>query len=243
MAAKVLGTSTQRLHRIIEIFKAHGMDGVKAKNLPSSHANFKPLVLTQDQVDFICSKAVLKQQATMTLLERAAAFNEKWKDKGCNLTAKDIAEFYKGHGITLQRLVTHVGPPIPNHTKMVEQKDKIEFAQRRLLYLQNQGYDIFQLDEAVFSKSVTQLCAWAPKNEPLTWDYKKGKSPDYVAVCGIISARLGKVYMNCKYGSFTQEDIISTLILVKQILPKGYKWGLFMDNASYHGTLSVTNWC
>lgn len=31
----------------------------------------------------------------------------------------------------------------------------IEFAQKRFIYLQNKGYDIFQLDESVFVKGNT----------------------------------------------------------------------------------------
>ena len=49
--------------------------------------------------------------------------------------------------------------------------------------------------------------------------------------------------MNVQYGSFTAEDIISTLILVKQNLPRGYKWSLFMDNASIHTKRIVPEWC
>lgn len=49
--------------------------------------------------------------------------------------------------------------------------------------------------------------------------------------------------MNCKYGAFDNLAIRSTLILVKQNLPAGYKWALYMDNATIHGTDNVMDWC
>ena len=52
---------------------------------------------------------------------------------------------------------------------MKEQKEQIEHIQKRLIYLQEKGYDIFQLDESVFSKNHTQHYAWAPAGDPLTW--------------------------------------------------------------------------
>ena len=119
-----------------------------------------------------------------------------WGAQGCNLNARDISDFYKGHGITLQRYTSELGPPSKDYKKVQEQVNSIEFAHKRLLYLQNQGYDIFQLDECVFQKNHVFNYAWAPTGRPLTWDWKGIKSPDYVAVCGLISARLGKVYMN-----------------------------------------------
>ena len=119
----------------------------------------------------------------------------------------------------------------------------IEFAQKRLVYLQNKGYDIFQLDECIFQKAHTYNYAWAPVNRPVNWDYKLAKSPDYVAVCGLISGRLGKVFMQGKYGAFDNMAVRSTLILVKQNLPRGYKWGVYMDNASIHGHDNVMAWC
>ena len=80
-------------------------------------------------------------------------------------------------------------------------------------------------------------------NQPLFWDWKQVRSPDYVAVCGLISARLGTVFMNCKYGSFDNESIRKTLALVKRRLPQGHKWALFMDNATIHVHGNVMAWC
>ena len=177
--------------------------------------NTRLLNVTQAQIEWMCGKQVLTEDATLSLLQRAIKYNEKWKAQNANLTPRDISAFYKGAGITLQRFTHALGPPTPTKEKMKEQKEHIEHAQKRLLYVQDKGHDIFELDESVFSKSTTQHYAWAPKGDPIHWDYKKGKAPDYVAVCGVISARLGKVLMNCQYGSFTAEDIISTLILVK----------------------------
>ena len=49
--------------------------------------------------------------------------------------------------------------------------------------------------------------------------------------------------MNLKYGAFDNHDIRSTLILVKNTLPQGYKWGIYLDNASVHVHDNVMSWC
>lgn len=64
-----------------------------------------------------------------------------------------------------------------------------------------------------------------------------------MACCGLISGRLGKVYMNCQYGAFTNETIKTTMILTKQALPNGYKWAVYMDNATTHVHNNVMAWC
>ena len=112
MAAKALGTTVWKLTRIIETFKAKGMEGVKERNLPHVISrNPKNLGLTSHQLMVICSKPQLQEVATMSLVERAAFYNEHWKEQGCNINAKDLSEFYKGAGITLQRFVHALGPP------------------------------------------------------------------------------------------------------------------------------------
>ena len=46
---------------------------------------------------------------------------------------------------------------------MADQKSRIEYAQKTILYWRGKGYDIMQLDEAVFNKDDCQSYAWAPK--------------------------------------------------------------------------------
>ena len=49
--------------------------------------------------------------------------------------------------------------------------------------------------------------------------------------------------MHCKYGSFENNDIKTTLILTKQSLPRGYKWAIYIDNAAIHLHENVMSWC
>lgn len=99
-----------------------------------------------------------------------------------------------------------------------------------------------QLDEAVFNKADCETYAWAPTGRPLVWDYKKIKSLEYVAVCALISANYGKAFVDCKYDSYTIVSILRVLNMAKKALPPGYKWGVFMDNASYHNNGDVKAW-
>ena len=241
-AARALGTTDHRLKRLIEVFNQEGMPGVQAMNMVP-RKNARLLNVTQEQIELILSHDTLTKMASMTLLERCTKFNHMWHAQMCNLTPTDLSKFYKNNGITLQRFAKELGPPKKEPAKIKAQKEQIEFAQKRLIYLQNKGHDIFQLDESVFTKGYTQDYAWAPKGQPLVWDWKQGRAPNYVACCGIISARLGKVHMDLRYGSYDNEAIKSALIQVKQRLPRGYKWALFMDNASIHAHENVMEWC
>ena len=71
---------------------------------------------------------MLSIHATYSLKERAAIYNEWWKDQGCNLLPADLKKFYDGAGITLQRYVTELGPPKKEPAKIKEQVEMIEFA-------------------------------------------------------------------------------------------------------------------
>ena len=153
-AAKALGTTPYLLNRLIETFKHSGMEGVRTRNVVV-RSNTRVLQITTAQVDHICCRETLTKHATRSLLERAALYNDMWRAQGCNLSARDILKFYKGAGITLQRYVHELGPPNRDAPKIKEQKDFIEYSQKRLIYLQNKGYDIFQMDESIFVKDDT----------------------------------------------------------------------------------------
>ena len=202
----------------------------------------KFLNITLTQIENITSYDTLKNHSTKSLLQRCAIYNDMWKEQGCNLTPYDLKKFYVGAGITFQRFTTELGPPYPNEKKMKSQKAIIEHAQKSLLYWRNKGYDIMQLDEAVFNKDDCQSYAWAPMGKPLVWDYRNKKTLGYVAVCALISANFGKAFVDCKYDAYTTVCIIRVLNMTKKALPSGYKWGVFMDNASIHNNKDVKYW-
>ena len=64
----------------------------------------------------------------------------------------------------------------------------------------------------------------------------------YVAVCALISSNFGKVFVDCKYDAFNTDSILRVLKMTKKHLPPGYKWGVFMDNASIHNNERVKEW-
>ena len=119
-AARAMGTTVYKLKKLIETFREKGFNGVRFMNMPQKK-NTRHLNVTLEQIDHICSRETLRLQATKTLLERAAEFNRLWSGQGCNLTAKDISDFYKGSGITLQRYATEIGPPKRDAAKIEEQ--------------------------------------------------------------------------------------------------------------------------
>ena len=78
------------------------------------------LNITSKQIDQICSREELALNATRTLLERVAIYNDKWSGQGCNLNRGDLKKFYDGAGITLQRYTHELGPPKKEPAKIKE---------------------------------------------------------------------------------------------------------------------------
>ena len=79
------------------------------------------------------------------------------------------------------------------------------------MYWRGKGYDIIQVDEAIFNKSDCNNYAWAPLGHPLIWDWKAKRALLYVAVCAFISANRGKIFVDCKYDSYKTDSIIRVL--------------------------------
>lgn len=156
---------------MIKVFNVHGVNGVRMMQHGAGR-RAKIINITQAQINIITSKETLQQHATKSLAGRCAIYNEQWKEQGCNLTTKDLKAFYNGAGITFQRYTTILGPPKVTQTTMEAQKKSIELCQKSLMYWRNRGFDVFQLDEAVFNKNDCDSYAWAPKGDPLVWDWK-----------------------------------------------------------------------
>ncbi len=78
---------------------------------------------------------------------------------GVELKKLDISRIYKNYGVRRQKLRWYVGPP---KTPVERQQQLLDLLKERLLRLHNDGYELLQIDEAVFSpKNITSV-AWAP---------------------------------------------------------------------------------
>ena len=209
-AAKALHTTEYKLRLVIDVFNLHGEAGVRKMQHGGGRPN-KLLNITQPQIVLITSYAHLQKVATKTLGERVAIYNDEWKEQGCNLTKKDLKKFYDGAKITLQRFTTELGPPRPDERKMRAQKANIEYAQKAIMYWRGKGYDVIQVDEAIFNKSDCNNYAWSIEGNPLLWDWKAKRALLYVAVCAFISATRGKIFVDCKYDSYKTDSIIRVL--------------------------------
>jgi hypothetical protein len=119
----------------------------------------------------------------MNLQQRAGAFNQRYSRQ---ITARDISEIYHGQGVSLQHYSTTLGPPTPTPAKMEESRNKIELSRNEVKRLKALGYDIFQLDAALFSPDTFNKVTWAPVGEPQKLPYKWSKKK-YVAVFAAIS--------------------------------------------------------
>ena len=83
--------------------------------------------------------------------------------------------------------------------------------QRQVQELLDQGYDIVQVDECIFSPNRLDDRTWAPKRHPFVKD-SKWSPQGYVAVVGAVSAKQGWILprLVCNRG-ICQDDMVEFL--------------------------------
>ena len=74
----------------------------------------------------------------------------------------------------------------------------------------NQGYEIIQLDEVLFSPDSYVSLHWAPAGDPIRRT-SRFLNKDRVVVMGAISPTRGNIYYHYGIRSFNQDDMIEML--------------------------------
>jgi len=68
----------------------------------------EPLEVQQEEINWLCSDTTLRQQAGLSLAERAACFNLKWSR---SITPAELRKIFRASGITKQKMKWYLGPP------------------------------------------------------------------------------------------------------------------------------------
>ena len=143
----------------------------------------------------------------------------------------DLRNLYKKNRITKQRMVSRLGGKKLKHPTF--QEDLIIKLRERLSQLKDDGYDILQSDECLFSADSYVSSHWAPSGNPMRKTTRFTGYPK-VVVCGVISPVTGKVHFKYGIRSFNAMDMIEVLKGVrKEVGPKA-KVAIMWDNASIH---------
>jgi len=99
--------------------------------------------------------------------------------------------------------------------------------------LLDNGYELLQGDEALFSVDAYQQRHWSPMKQPMC---KTSRWSDHkpVVVFGAISASRGIVHWHFGHHSFTADDICDALREIRAKIGEGVKIALAADNAKIH---------
>ena len=122
----------------------------------------KSYPMTNAGMTWLLSDVTLQRQAGMSLEERCYAFNAQWSvgiDEKEQLKVWQLRAYYRGGGITLQKVVPRLGRPVLENLEV--QAINLEQVKAKVQRLIDQGYDVFQLDESTFNANAYPDRAWA----------------------------------------------------------------------------------
>lgn len=153
-AAKALNCSYYHVKKIL----THG-DQSHARRPGAAH---KQTNLTLEQHDYIKNHANLSHDANMGIKEKLQRFNEIF---GTDMKHKEFRGLYRGLGITNQSISHRLGgeklKPVDIQEMLLHTK-KIEFQ-----HAIDSGYEIVQIDEALFNPDSFKYRSWAPVGHPV----------------------------------------------------------------------------
>ena len=197
----------------------------------------KVLGIKPEEVEWLCSRETLIQQAGIPLTTRVKLANDKFQ---LNLKLKDLRQMYKSKKITLQKLYPTMKPG--TRDEPAEQLVEINKMKEEFKHHVGQRRHMIAYDAATFSVNHYHPRHWAPAGEPLTVKQKKQKSQLVCVFCAI-SVEKGKVHWYArKQSAFDKFD---TLSFFKGIISKDrYAEApvLFGDNSSIHKNDVIYEW-
>ena len=192
-AAKILGCSvralTKALNEILHVPASSATRDIrlshKALGRPAKHG---PELISIEGLHQITSRPVLRSQVGWSLRARAQYANNHF---GCNLSRYQIRNLYRLQGVTKQRVQPDIAPR--KYKPDAEQLEGLNAVRGAVQQARDDGFEILQYDQCVFSANKYKTHQWAPIREPLTTLSKWGSAP-VVVVCGFISEDSGKVF-------------------------------------------------
>ena len=193
--AAACNTTPSAVERIKRAFEEGGLDQVGL--LKWGGGRRAQQKFTAEEIEWLVHPDTLKQQAHMSLPQRAGAMGVKFDKK---VTIRDVRALFRDVGVSKQRYRSSLGPPKPTVESLAKQQVYLDAAKVKLEELTEKGYDIFQCDASVFSPDSFVPSAWAVKGSPpelpRKWTTKK-----YLAVFAAISERSGCLLQMYKLGA------------------------------------------
>jgi hypothetical protein len=167
--------------------------------------------------------------------ERARSFHRHhpnhWPIRG-----SDIRRAYKEGNVTQQKMRWYPGP---TNKTFDEQNDHLTLVKTQLQQLFDEGYEIFQIDEAVFSPKRYDDREWAPMCLPLA-KYNRFQSTKYTACIAAISLERGLVHFATSAGKAFDKPMFQHFLAELRVKAgRDKKLAVFVDGASIHTSSRV----
>ena len=166
--------------------------------------------------------------AELNLEERVEFINRRFEAVITSLSK--LKRIYRLYGIKKKLTLVRKGnskkyPP----EEVVKLTSKTyQEVQRRL----RQGYEVFQVDETIFSAQDQNRTAYALPGQRITMEECKGSS-QRLSFLGAVSSKTGVMPFITKKGFFDSEDVCGFLKLLRKHKPQG-KLAVFWDNCPTH---------
>jgi transposase len=181
-AAERLGTTTHRLKTYLRaLLDAPPGTDLSSIQQPALGRPRKQLGLNEENINHIISRDTLRLQTGWSLAQRAMHINQRF---GSRLNTDDLRKIYKNYGVSKQKLVAQLQPPMYKPAGI--QQAELEVVKARYQQAMDDGFEVLQYDQCLFSANRYEQHHWAPVGKPLITKSKWVSQP-VVVVCGFIS--------------------------------------------------------
>ena len=141
-----------------------------------------------------------------------------------------MRKLYRQHKVTKQMLVAQIAPIRYRSNEL--QLEQLAAVKQAYIDAKQEGFEVLQYDQCLFSASRYDLIQWAPSGQPLCTHNKWSREP-VVVVCGFISEETGKHYFSChQQNSYRGVDMARFIAEIRSRYQPGQKVAFFGDNAS-----------
>jgi len=199
----------------------HGTGGVNCAAGRSAVLRF----LKQHEIQWLTSASTLRDQTSLSLLDRCRHFRREFPDAQINPTL--LRKVYNLNGIKKKKFRWHKSPKEQDPEK---QRQLLTTMKRQLTRAKNDGYRVVYIDETMFTRKT--VAEWSRPKENMAVDVKLLDEPTLALLCGI-SKEKGVEHHRVFEFSVNVERFIEYLDGLRAANGDD-KIALFMDNLSAH---------
>ena len=136
--------------------------------------------LKQHEIQWLTSASTLKNQTSLSLVDRCKHFRREFP--GANMNPTLLSQVYRLHGIKKKKYKWYKAAKEQDAEK---QKTLLTTMKRLLTKFKNDGYRFVYLDETCFTRKTVADAEWSRPKENMTVDVKHLDEPTLALLCGV----------------------------------------------------------